>query len=91
MTLHLHAPSADRAEINRGDCPTCAKATRFVEIHVPWYGWTSSCLRCGDSWQDGERLERPFARGWRPRAIEEARARYRRARERLRATSEAAA
>jgi hypothetical protein len=37
------------------------------------YGTTWTCCGCGDSWQDGERGERPFAPGWRKRSIEHAR------------------
>jgi hypothetical protein len=34
-----------------------------------WYGTLWSCMACGDSWSDGERLERPFSRGWRAEKI----------------------
>lgn len=62
-------------------CPTEGRRRRV-------YGWTSSlwyaprwtCLGCGDSWSDGEMAPRPFARGWRQRAIAEARESWRNAR-----------
>jgi hypothetical protein len=38
-----------------------------------WYGTTWTCAGCGDSWQDVERLERPFKPGWRRESIERAR------------------
>ena len=38
---------------------------RFQE----WYGWDVACLHCGESWGDGERIERPFAPGWRKRRV----------------------
>jgi hypothetical protein len=41
---------------------------------VEWYGSEWTCAGCGDSWADGERLERPFAPGWRRRSIERVRA-----------------
>ena len=43
---------------------------------APWYGWTLTCLGCGDRWLDGERLERPFMRGWRQEAIRRAAEHY---------------
>lgn len=36
----------------------------------PYYAPIVYCVDCGDSWSDGELGERPFARGWRKRAIE---------------------
>ena len=52
------------------DCPVCERRTRFViRFGGAWYGSTGTCCRCGDSWQDGEQGERPFARGWRKEAI----------------------
>lgn len=50
-------------------CPTERRRRRFSGLAAPWYGAIWTCLGCGDSWGDGERLERPFARGWRPKAI----------------------
>lgn len=41
-----------------------------------WYGWTITCLGCGDSWADGEMLPRPFKPRWRTESIAEARQRY---------------
>ena len=52
-------------------CPTCNQRRRFAGFDQLWYGPTWTCLACGDSWHDGQRVERPFKRGWR----EEARAR----------------
>jgi len=34
-----------------------------------WYDALVSCLNCGDQWSGGERLERPFASGWRERSV----------------------
>jgi hypothetical protein len=49
-----------------GQCQCRRKMlTEFEE----WYGWTVTCLRCGDSWQDGEMLPRPFERAWRERRV----------------------
>ena len=46
-------------------CPTCERRTPFV---IRWdgagYGTTEYCTVCLDGWVDGDRLERPFRRGW---------------------------
>jgi len=56
------------------NCPTCEGSQRFVVVvpASPYYGPTSTCLACGDSWTDGERHERPFRPRWRKEAIAEA-------------------
>ncbi len=47
-------------------CPTCKQRRRFAGLDSgPYYGVAWTCCACGDSWADGERLERPFLRGWR--------------------------
>lgn len=50
-------------------CPMCECTTETVTRDDGWYGRVVMCCRCGDSWSDGELHERPFARGWRQRAI----------------------
>lgn len=61
-------------------CPTCRKRTTFIvscyHVDAPISG-VCICLNCGDEWGDGERLERPFAPGWRKRSIAEAKRRWR--------------
>lgn len=55
-------------------CPVCERRRRFiVRWDGAWYGTTLHCA-CGDSWQDGELLERPFQRGWRKKEQERFRA-----------------
>lgn len=70
--------TAPRIHINRPDtialrrityCPTCKQRRRFAAYEAFWYGATWTCLGCGDSWGDGERMERPFKRGWRQEAM----------------------
>src|SRR5262245_44901722 len=53
-------------------CPTCETRRRFAGFDAMWYGPTLACLGCGDSFSDGERAERPFARGWRKKSIAKA-------------------
>lgn len=57
-------------------CPTCEQRRRFTGFDQLWYGPTWTCLGCGDSWSDGVRLQRPFARGWRDKARRKARDRW---------------
>ncbi len=67
--IHVHAPKGEHfAAVN--DCPTCERPRRMIGWHVEWYGTTWTCAGCGDKWADGERIERPFAPGWRRERIE---------------------
>lgn len=50
-------------------CPTCGGDQRFAVRDAAWYGPTSTCCNCGDSWSEGERRQRPFRRAWRKAAI----------------------
>jgi hypothetical protein len=71
-TLHIHAPKTTHfCGVNQ--CPTCDRPRRMLGSFAEWYGTTWTCTGCGDQWQDGERLERPFAPGWRRRSVEHAR------------------
>jgi hypothetical protein len=54
-------------------CPTCERLRRFLCRFQEWYGWTQTCLGCGETWTDGEPHERPFQRGWRQESIRHAR------------------
>lgn len=60
-------------------CPTCQKRRRMVGRDQVWYGRTFTCLGCGDSWENGELLPRPFKRAWRVAAIAEAKRTWARA------------
>ena len=50
-------------------CETCECITEMVALYELWYGTSWFCCRCGDSWCSEGRYERPFARGWRRRAV----------------------
>lgn len=45
-------------------CHTCGTRRRMIDRFEVWYGITRECCTCGDVWEDGCRLERPFRRGW---------------------------
>ncbi len=55
------------------ECPTCERPRRMLGQYQEWYGTTWTCAGCGDRWQDGECLGRPFMPGWRQQSIERAR------------------
>jgi hypothetical protein len=55
-------------------CWNCETRRRVIETHLGiWYGSSFVCLHCGDGWGCGERMERPFQRGWRQKAAAKAR------------------
>ncbi len=73
--IHLCRPATWWGRTVR-DCPTCGSRRRFVVMLQEWYGAVWTCCGCGDSWSDGQRHERPFARGWRDRERHRARDRW---------------
>lgn len=72
--VHVHAPRPSSVSCVVLTCPTCERPRRFLVRYYDWYGASKICAGCGDTWHDGEREERPFARGWRQKSIEYARA-----------------
>jgi hypothetical protein len=74
-TLHINRP--DTIAIRRiTQCPTENRRRRFAAFDALWYGPRWTCLGCGDSWGDGERLERPFKPRWREEAKARAKERW---------------
>lgn len=61
--VHIHAPKATAKALRVCVCPDCKKRTRLIQFFTPWYGWESTCIRCGRQWSDGEWMSLPFARG----------------------------
>lgn len=74
--VHICAPGPALVWLGRNECPTCGVSRRFVCERYEWYGGVDTCLRCGDSWDEDGRRERPFRRNWRPRAVVAAWGRY---------------
>ena len=72
--IHINAPTPTARRVLVIDCPTCERPRKSLATHYEWYGSTVTCAGCGDSWNDGEMQERPFAPGWRRQSIEHARA-----------------
>lgn len=66
--IHIYAPASTAKRIEAGDCPDCERRkrrprSRFLAFFTPWYGWRSTCLRCGREWADGEWMPLEFCRG----------------------------
>lgn len=63
----------DEQRVEVEDCPTCKGPQQMFCQHEDWYGWTVTCLTCGERWMDSEMCPRPFAPGWRKKQAQEAR------------------
>jgi predicted RNA-binding Zn-ribbon protein involved in translation (DUF1610 family) len=83
VSVHVTVARVIEARVVIVPCPTCERRRRMWMENCAWYGPHWTCLSCGDSWQDGERLMRPFARGWRQQSIAAARRRMEHLRERV--------
>jgi hypothetical protein len=66
--IHICSPASLYVRAIR-TCPTCQHYGRWAGFEQVWYGTTWTCLNCGDSFTDGYRIARPFARGWRTKSI----------------------
>lgn len=55
-------------------CPVCECRRRMLVEDGAWWGFTITCLTCGDRWGEDGRMPRPFARGWRERSVAKAKA-----------------
>lgn len=70
--IYIHSPRAIAKKTHGDTCPDCKQRTRFVGFFTPWYGWDSTCLRCGRNLKDGEWMALPFMRGARQHNIDHA-------------------
>ncbi len=61
--IHIHAPAATAKAISITLCLDCKQRTRMIQFFTPWYGWDSTCIKCGRNWQDGEWADLPFCNG----------------------------
>jgi len=75
--IHICASQPSEVSIHRNKCPDCKIKSFFVGFFVGWYGWETTCLKCGREWLDGEWCALEFERGIRKRNIAHAKARYR--------------
>lgn len=77
MTVHIHAPQPTEKSIRAGHCRDCQRRSWFIGFFTPWYGWDTTCLRCGRHWQDGEWMPLDFVRQARQKSIDSAKRRFR--------------
>ena len=76
MSVHVCSPRTVTFRVV-AYCPTCRCRRRFVSARAIWWGAIHTCCSCGDSWDsDGERLSRPFTRGWRTAAASKAKSEW---------------
>lgn len=80
MNIHVCAPKPKTTSLIRTHCPTCNRNRYFTSTFYDWYGPLCVCLKCGERFQGGEQMPRPFCRGWRKTSVDEARKFYRMAR-----------
>lgn len=79
--VHIYAPPTLRKKAFVCDaCPDCGAKTLMLSFFQEWYGWHSTCIKCGRQWEDGEWLALPFMRGARAKSVAEAKTRWRRTR-----------
>ena len=76
--LHIKFARPSIVKIAWYGCPNCERRRPFMAWFEEWYGWTQTCLKCGDRFADGEWLARPFRPRWRKEHIESAKKFYRR-------------
>lgn len=69
----------EKVWIKKGHCPTCKKDRYFLRELWEWYGLYDTCLKCGEKYFEGERMDRPFCRGWRKQNVDRAKKFYRQA------------
>ena len=77
MNIHIYAPQATAKSINIAVCPDCNQRTRMLGQFTPWYGWYSTCIKCGRNWQDGEWVALDFVRQSRQKSIDSAKRSWR--------------
>ena len=64
MSIHIHAPAETEKAVRTTTCPDCKQRTRMLQFFTPWYGWKSTCVKCGRQWDDGHWLALPFVSGF---------------------------
>lgn len=76
--IHIHAPETLRKRIVPCErCPDCKGKTLLLSFFQEWYGWHSTCIKCGRQFEDGEWIPLEFARGVRKANVASAKARWR--------------
>ena len=74
--IHIHAPQPTEKSAVAVTCPDCKERTRMLSFFTPYYGWDSTCIKCGREWQDSEWMPLDFVRGSRQKNIDRAKTRF---------------
>lgn len=72
--IHIYQIKYDQTKCVISFCPNCECRRKMLAQFAEWHGWTVTCAHCGDRWEDGELVERPFERGWRKKSADRAKA-----------------
>jgi len=78
MTIHISWTQTHDRNASIKFCPDCKKRSVFVSFFQEWYGWDTTCLRCGRNWIDGEWQDLDFYRYARRDSKQAARSRWKR-------------
>lgn len=60
QNIHIYAPQPTAKSIDIITCLDCKRRTRMISFFTPWYGWESTCIKCGRQGRDGEWLPLSF-------------------------------
>jgi len=66
-------PTVVDVSIGVYDCDTCQRRTFHVVTFEEWYGFSGTCLRCGERYHEEGMASRPFRPAWRDKSKETAR------------------
>jgi hypothetical protein len=67
--IHIHAPKPTAKKIFSSDCPDCNKHSKFLTFFTPWYGWDTTCIKCGRNWIDGVWMDLTWERQSRQKSV----------------------
>ena len=67
--IHIHAPCPTAKRIFTTICPDCDMRTKMLEFYTPWYGWDSTCIKCGRNWLDNEWMDLTWERQSRQKSV----------------------
>lgn len=76
--IHINWTRYSRIRMPVHFCPTCKTRRRMLAQFQDYYGWTETCLTCGEQWTDRQMHDRPFAPRWRKKNVARAKAAWER-------------
>ena len=75
--IHINWTKTHDKKITWTKCSDCGRFAPFAWFHQDWYGWSTTCLRCGRQWENGEWALLDFTRYARRDSIASAKKRWR--------------